>query len=191
MRRYVRIGYYLLSLQSESHGGGHGASSNSLYKRDMIDKHEVEAAVAKAIEGSDAFVVSLTVSADNDIVVELDSQTGLDLDFCTEVSRKVNEALDRDVEDYSLEVGTASLSAPFKVTAQYEKHIGDNVDILTRDGRKFTGLLTAVDPEARTFTVEVTRKVRLEGEKRPRMVAEPETLGMDDCHSVAYHFDFK
>jgi len=79
----------------------------------MIDKHEVEAAVAKAIEGTDAFVVSLTVSADNDIVVELDSQTGLDLDFCTEVSRKVNEALDRDVEDYSLEVGTASLSAPF------------------------------------------------------------------------------
>jgi len=78
------------------------------------------------------------------------------------------------------------------VTAQYEKHIGDNVDILTRDGRKFTGLLTAVDTEARTFTVEVTRKVRLEGEKRPRMVAEPETLGMGRRAAAwRYHFDFQ
>ena len=158
---------------------------------DMIDKHDVEAVVARAIEGTDAFVVDLTVSGDNDIVVELDSPTGVDLDFCTEVSRAINEAFDRDVEDYSLEVGTASLSAPFRVPAQYEKHVGDNVDILTRDGRKFTALLTAVDPEARTFTVEVTRKVKEPGEKRPRMVAEPETLGMDDCRSVAYHFDFK
>ena len=118
---------------------------------DMIDKHDVEAVVARAIEGTDAFVVDLTVSGDNDIVVELDSPTGVDLDFCTEVSRAINEALDRDVEDYSLEVGTASLSAPFRVP----------------------------------------RKVKEPGEKRPRMVAEPETLGMDDCRSVAYHFDFK
>lgn len=157
----------------------------------MIDKQAVEAVVAKAIEGTDAFIVDLTVSADNDIVVELDSPTGVDLELCSQVSRQVNETFDRDAEDYSLEVGTTSLSAPFKVAAQYDKHIGDNVDILTRDGRKFTALLTGVDPEAGTFTVEVTRKVKEPGEKRPRMVAQEETLAMDACRSVAYHFDFK
>ncbi|MDE6466847.1 MAG: ribosome assembly cofactor RimP, partial [Duncaniella sp.] len=72
----------------------------------MIDKQEVAGLVAKAIENTDAYVVELTVSADNDIVVELDSPTGVDLDFCTEVSRSINDALDRDKEDYSLEVGT-------------------------------------------------------------------------------------
>ena len=157
----------------------------------MIEKQQIEALVNEAIENTDAYIVDIAVSADNDIVVELDSPTGVDLDFCTGLSRRLNEALDRDVEDYSLEVGTASLSAPFKVARQYEKHIGDNVDILTKDGRKFTALLTAVDSAAGTFTVEVTRKVRLEGEKRPRRVAEPETLAMDACRSVAYHFDFK
>lgn len=155
----------------------------------MIDKQEVAGLVAKAIENTDAYVVELTVSADNDIVVELDSPTGVDLDFCTEVSRSINDALDRDKEDYSLEVGTASLSAPFKVKQQYEKHIGDNVDILTRDGRKFTALLTAVGDE--DFTVETTVKVKEPGEKRPKLVAKPEILRMDACKTVAYHFDFK
>lgn len=156
----------------------------------MIDKQEVTALVEKAIENTDAFLVGLTVSADNDIVVELDSPTGVDLDFCAEVSQKINEALDRDKEDYSLEVGTASLSAPFKVKQQYEKHIGDNVDILTRDGRKLTGLLTAVEPDGK-FTVEISRKVKEPGEKRPRLVAEPEIFSPDECKQVTYHFDFK
>lgn len=156
----------------------------------MIDKQEVAVLVEKAIENTDAYVVELSVSADNDIVVELDSPTGVDLDFCAEVSRHINEALDRDKEDYSLEVGTASLSAPFKVRQQYEKHVGDNVDILTRDGRKLTGLLTAVGDDG-DFTVEITRKVKEAGEKRPKLVAVPETFKVADCKQVTYHFDFK
>ncbi|MCI9284986.1 MAG: ribosome assembly cofactor RimP [Muribaculaceae bacterium] len=155
----------------------------------MIDRQEVSSLVEKAIENTDAFIVELTVSADNDIVVELDSPTGIDLDFCAEVSRKLNEALDRDKEDYSLEVGTASLSAPFKVLQQYEKHLGDSVDVLTKDGRKLTGVLTDVTPVE--FTIEVTRKVKEPGAKRPSLVAVPETLAMDQCRQVCYHFDFK
>lgn len=156
----------------------------------MIDKQEVARLVEQAIENTDAYVVDLSVSADNDIVVELDSSTGVDLDFCAEVSRKLNEALDRDKEDYSLEVGTASLSAPFKVKQQYEKHLGDKVDILTKDGRKITGAtLTAVGDD--NFTVETMQKVREEGAKRPVMKAVEETLPMDACKSVTYHFDFK
>ena len=47
----------------------------------MIDKEKIAALVEQAIENTDAYVVELTVSADNDIVVELDSATGVDLDF--------------------------------------------------------------------------------------------------------------
>ena len=71
----------------------------------MIDKQIITNLVEEAIAHTDAFVVDITVSAANDIVVELDSLTGIDLDFCAEVNRKLNEALDRDDEDYSLEVG--------------------------------------------------------------------------------------
>ena len=157
----------------------------------MIDKQKVEALVEQSIQNTDVFIVGLDITPDNDIVVELDSPTGVDLDFCAEVSRRLNEALDRDVEDYSLEVGTASLSAPFKVKQQYEKHLGDDVDILTRDGRKLKGTLTAVSDDGSHFTVEITRKVKEPGAKRPAMVTEPETFAVADCKQVTYHFDFK
>ena len=157
----------------------------------MIDKEKVEELVNQALENTDAYVVDITVSGDNDIVVELDAETGVDLDFCTEVSRRLNDALDRDVEDYSLEVGSASLSAPFKVRQQYVKHIGDDVDVLTRDGRKLKGTLTAVSDDGAEFTIEVTRKVKEPGAKRPVMVTEPLTLAVADSKQVTYHFDFK
>ncbi len=157
----------------------------------MIEKQKIAELVEQAIENTDACVVDITVSGDNDIVVELDSLTGVDLDFCAEVNRRLNEALDREAEDYSLEVGSASLSAPFKVKLQYEKHVGDEVDVLTRDGRKLKGTLTSVSPDGAEFTIEVTRKVKEPGAKRPVMVAEPVTLAVADCKQVAYHFDFK
>lgn len=147
--------------------------------------------MASAIEGTDAYIVEISVSAENDIVVEIDSATGVDLDFCSDVSRRINDTLDRDKEDYSLEVGSSSLSAPFKVVQQYEKHIGDSVDVVTGDNRKLCGVLTAVDAGDGTFTVEVMRKVKEPGEKRPRMVAVAESLKMSECRSVSYHFDFK
>ncbi len=76
----------------------------------MIDKNEVRRPVEEAIAGTDAFVVDVTVSAANDIVVELDSATGIDLDFCADLNRSLNEKLDREDEDYSLEV--APLRSP-------------------------------------------------------------------------------
>ena len=157
----------------------------------MIDKLTVENLVNKAIEGTDVFVTEITVSPSADIVVELDSATGVDLDFCTEVSRRIGEALDAQDENYSLEVGTASLSAPFKVDAQYDKHLGDDVDVITKDGRKLTGTLVEFDPEAREFTLEVVRKVKEPGKKKPVMQAVAERMAIADCKSVAYHFDFK
>ena len=64
----------------------------------MIEKQKIAELVEQAIENTDACVVDITVSGDNDIVVELDSLTGVDLDFCAEVNRRLNEALDREVE---------------------------------------------------------------------------------------------
>lgn len=157
----------------------------------MIDKQQIIDLVTEAIANTDAFLVEVTVSRDNDIVVEIDSPTGIDLDFTAEVSRKLNEAMDREKEDYSLEVGSASLSAPFKVKEQYIKHIGDTVDVFTKAGSKLTGVLTAVSPDGEEFTLDITRKVKAPGEKRPKLVTEPETLRTADCRQVTYHFDFK
>lgn len=156
----------------------------------MIEKQKIAELVEQAIENTDACVVDITVSGDNDIVVELDSLTGVDLDFCAEVNRRLNEALDREAEDYSLEVGSASLSAPFKVKLQYEKHVGDEVDVLTRDGRKLKGILKDVADNG-DFTISVPTKVKPEGAKRPEIVDVDTQLSPADCKSVKYVINFK
>lgn len=155
----------------------------------MIEKQIITELVEEAIANTDAFVVDITVSAANDIVVELDSPTGVDLDFCAEVNRRINEELDRDKEDYSLEVGTASLTAPFKVKGQYEKNIGNDVEVLTKDGKKLKGVLTEVADL--TFTIEVEHKVKEPGAKRPVMVKEPMVIPYTDAKRVNYLIDFK
>lgn len=155
----------------------------------MIDKEKIQQIVTDAIAGSDIFIVEIRVTPDNAVTVELDSTKGLDIDTCARITRAIEAGVDRDVEDYDLEVGSAGLTAPFKVPAQYTKNIGNDIEVLTRDGRKMTGLLTAVD--GTDFTIEVTRKVKEPGAKRPVTVAEPVTLSMDNVKRANYLIDFK
>lgn len=155
----------------------------------MIDKTEVRAAVEQAIQGTDIFIVDIEISKSNTIVVELDSPGSLDIDTCAAVSRAVENDLDRDKEDFELEVGSAGLTAPFKVRGQYLKNIGNEVEVLTRDGRKLHAVLTAVGDE--DFTIERAVKVKEPGAKRPVTVMEQETLAFADAKSVKYVINFK
>lgn len=155
----------------------------------MIDKSLLRQSVEKAIEGSDIFIVDITVSPDNNIVVDLDSMEPLDIDTCAKITRAIEADFDREAEDYQLEVGSAGLTSPFKVKQQYVKNLGNQVEVLTRDGRKFSGTLVKADDE--DFTVEVPTKVKIEGKKRPETVNKPVTTRYDDAKSVRYLIVFK
>ena len=155
----------------------------------MIDKDLLAKTVEEAISGTDLFVVDIAVKPGNNIIVELDSAEGVDIDSCVAVTRKIESVFDREVEDYELEVGSAGLTSPFKVKGQYEKNIGNEVEILTRDGRKLSGRLVEVGDSG--FTVEVPTKIKPEGAKRPVVEMRPEVFGYDDCKSVRYKIDFK
>lgn len=157
----------------------------------MIDKQLIAATVEKALEGTDCFLVDVTVTPDDRITVEIDSDTGVDIDLCARITRDIEAAFDRDAEDYELEVGSAGLTSPFKVRRQYEKNIGNEVEILTRDGRKLSGVLTAVSDDGTAFTVEVSKRVKEPGMKRPVTVAEPIDLNVADCKYVRYKINFK
>lgn len=142
----------------------------------------------KQLENTDCFLVDLAVSKNNEIRVEIDSQTGVDIDFCIHLTRAIEEAFPRDDEDYELEVGSAGLTSPFKVIGQYEKNLGNKVEVLTKDGRKLHGVLSAVTPD--NFTVDITTKTRVDGQKRPVEKVEPLTFGYDDVKSVVYEIEF-
>ena len=157
----------------------------------MIDKQQVTDLVAKAIGETDIFIVDIRVTPANEITVELDSPGNLDIDTCAGITREINEALDRDVEDYELEVGSAGLTSPFKVKGQYEKNIGNEIEVLTRDGRKLTGTLQSVSPDGAAFTMTVKEKVKEEGKKRPVIVDRPVEMNVADTRTVRYLLSFK
>lgn len=134
----------------------------------MMNKEEIRACVEDLIKDSDMFLVDVRVSPDNTVVVEVDSPRSLDVDTCAAIARGVEARFDRDVEDYELEVGSAGLTAPFKVRGQWEKNLGQEIEVLTADGRKLHGILASLGAD--TFVLRVSEKVKLPGQKRPQMV---------------------
>lgn len=155
----------------------------------MIDLQSVKEIVNEGIQGTDLFVVDITVSPDNRIVVEVDNDEGVDIDRCTTLHRYIENRLDREVEDYELEVGSAGITSPFKVVRQYQKNIGNEVEVLTRSGQKLTGTLKAADEEA--FTLTVTKKVKPEGAKRKIEVEEDLTFPYNEIKYTKYIIRFK
>ncbi len=141
------------------------------------------------LEGKDYFLVDVTVSADDRIVVEIDHAEGVWIEDCVDLSRFIESRLSREVEDYELEVGSAGIGQPFKVRQQYVNHVGSEVDVLAADGRKFHGVLTAVGDEDFNVTVKVKKKP--EGEKRPKWVEETVTLRYDEVKYTKYSISFK
>ena len=85
----------------------------------MIDKNVVTRIVNEWLEGKDYFLVDVMVSPDDKIVVEIDHAEGVWIDDCVELSRYIESKLNREEEDYELEVGSAGVGQPFKVLQQY------------------------------------------------------------------------
>lgn len=155
----------------------------------MTDKKLVTDLVNEWLEGKEYFLTDVNISPDNRIVVEIDHEEGVWIEDCVELSRFIEAHLDRDEEDFELEVGSAGIGQPFKVLRQYEIHVGESVETLAADGRKYTGILKEVTPDC--FVVTVREKVKEEGAKRPKMVDRDVTLRYDEVKWTKYLIDFK
>jgi ribosome maturation factor RimP len=149
----------------------------------MIDKSIVNQIVTEFLEGKDCFLVDVIVQPGNFIVVEIDSENGVDIDTCCAISRHVEAHLDRDVEDYELEVGSTGLTAPFKVLRQYQKNLGNEVEVLA-GGKKMVGVLLQANQE--NFTIQVAKKIK--GQKQP--VLEEIVLTYPEVKYTKYNFKF-
>ena len=156
----------------------------------MIDQNLLTRTVSEAIEDTDLFLVDIKITPTNEITVTVDSTQGVDIEQCLAITRRIEEVFDRDVEDYELEVGSAGLTSPFKVKGQYDKNIGNPVEVITRQGKKLHGTLSAVADDFSTCTVTVTKKVKEEGQKKPKMVDTEETIPITDIKSIVYEIKF-
>ena len=87
----------------------------------MIEKKTVSQIVEEWLEGKDYFLVEVTVSPDDKIVVEIDHAEGVWIEDCVELSRFIESKLNREEEDYELEVGSAGIGQPFKVLQHFKR----------------------------------------------------------------------
>ncbi len=155
----------------------------------MISKDIVYQIVENFIANTDYFLVDLKITQDNCISVEIDSFEGVTIDFCADLNKHIESEIDREIEDYELEVGSEGLTEPFKVLKQYEKNIGNDVETLTKSGKKITGVLTEVNEN--NFVLEIEKSEKPEGAKRKVIVSETLTFPYEDIKTTKYIIRFK
>lgn len=155
----------------------------------MIDKLEIRDIAEDFLINSETFLVDVIVRPGNIIVIEVDNQEGVSLEDCIKLNKHIESKLDRDAEDFELEVGSAGVTSPFKITRQYEINIGNEVETLTKGGQKITGVLKNCDDSS--FTVTVTKMEKPEGAKRKVAVEEDLSFKYDEVKYTKYLIRFK
>jgi ribosome maturation factor RimP len=155
----------------------------------MIDRQQVIELTNDWLSDKEYFLVDVVISKDDKITVEIDHAEGVWIEDCAELSRHIENGLNGEADDYELEVGSAGLGQPFKVLQQYRNHIGLEVEVLTKEGKKIKGILK--EAAEKEFTVTISKKEKVEGAKRPQLVEEDITFSYDGIKYTKYIINFK
>ena len=99
------------------------------------------------------------MTPDNRIFVDIDGDNGVTIDDCIELSRAIEGNLDRDSEDFELNVSSAGADQPLKLTRQYRKNVGRDLEVVTFDGEKVTGTLEDASDDGIVIRTPGTKKV--------------------------------
>ena len=155
-----------------------------------MKKEDILSRIDEAVRSRGCFIVDVTVSKDNDIVLTIEKEAGdIDLEDCVSVNNAFLDAFDKDAEDYSLTVTSAGLDQPFKVLKQYEKAVGSSVEARLKGGKKIVGILTEAGEEG--ICLRYSQKETVEGKKRKEIVEHEDRIGFEEINSVIPHIVFK
>jgi len=158
----------------------------------MIKKETILALAEERIEelNNGVYIVELKINNGSQIFLELDKEEGnIAIEDCMSVSRNIEHNLDREEEDFSLEVSSAGIDQPFRVLKQYLKNIGKEVKVQTFEhGLKYEGLLKHADEEG--IIVEVKEKKRLDGKKKKVWVTEETKLNYNEIKETKLILSF-
>ena len=155
----------------------------------MISREKILELVGPVLDEKKFFIVSLTISNSNRITLFVDGLDGVKIEDCVQLSRLIEQGLDREKEDFELEVSSAGLDAPFTVREQYLKNIGNNVDIQHSNGNRTKGKL--IEANEFDFVVEYRRKEKIEGKKKKQTVVECIRHNYSDVNKVNLVISFK
>ena len=122
---------------------------------------------AKLAEGAN-FLVDVAVKPGNKIQVLIDNDNGLSIKDCVEMSRYIESNLDRETEDFELNVSSPGLERPFKTVRQYQKHKGKQVEVRTKENEKIIGKLLSANNEG--IELEIRSKEKTDAKKGKQLI---------------------
>ncbi|MDB9941854.1 ribosome assembly cofactor RimP [Flavobacteriaceae bacterium] len=119
----------------------------------MSFKEQVEQLVKIALdENPTLFLIDLTIGGDNTIRILLDGDEGVSLQSCMEVSRKIEHNLDREENDFSLEVSSCGVGSPLTLPRQFKKNVDRKLEVTDSEDKLVQGTLITVTEDS--FTLE-------------------------------------
>ncbi|MDR0542194.1 MAG: ribosome assembly cofactor RimP [Dysgonamonadaceae bacterium] len=149
-----------------------------------MDKAFIAEITGNYLKDSDKYLVEVKLEPGDRIVVEMDGDTPVSIDDCIALTRYIESQLNREVEDYELEVGSAGISQPFKVLRQYRNAVKKEVEMLLKTGKKYSGILKAADENAVVLTIQ--KRIKPEGAKRKTTVEEELTFAYNEIKYTKY-----
>jgi len=152
----------------------------------MISSKIIRDIVLSVTSNTAIFLVDIRVDSANKISVEVDKPESVTIEECVMISRAIESGLNRETEDFELEVSSPGLNLPFKVMEQYRKNCGRQVNVVKRDGQKIIGILQHVDDEG--IILEIETKIREAGQKRSKTVMQTVAIKFSDIKTTKSHF---
>lgn len=140
----------------------------------MIKKQTIIDLIKNHFEGSDKFVVDVKVLTGNKIEVYVDAPQHIVIADCVALSRFIEGSLDREKEDFELQVSSPGATEAFKVIEQYKKYQNTKVKVVTKEGAKHEGVLLSANETE--FVIEETRREKKSVGKGNHTVIENITL---------------
>jgi ribosome maturation factor RimP len=155
----------------------------------MLDKNHIQELIDQALEGTDFYLVDLSVSRSNQVQIYLDHPDGLSLDDCARFGSLLNEQIEQEAEDYELQVSSPGLGQPIKVFRQYVKAVGEKLDLALSSGKRMKGtLLEAI--EGGSGAVGFLKIMPL-GTKRKPYSGDPMEIPLNEIVTARIEVDFK
>ena len=131
---------------------------------------------------TDLFLIECTISSDHHIRILLDGDQGVNLKTCIEISRSIEHNLDRETEDFSLEVASAGVGNPLQNRRQYTKNIGRKLRVERDSEPTLEGVLTAATET--DFTLEWKQREPKPVGKGKQTVIKKEILSYQEIKSA-------
>ncbi len=155
---------------------------------EMIDKEHIHKVIGEVIGDSDFFLVEVQVTKGNLIQVFLDHTIGITVDDCATFSRKIEEKLNREEEDFELQVSSPGLGQPLKVFRQYHKAVGQLVNLILKDDSIIRGTLESIITGEKGIDPELI--IRLAGTKKKPAPADPVHIRIGQIKTAKIEIDF-